>query len=481
VRLAWFSPLPPIRSGIAAYSAEILPLVARHHEIDVFVDAAVPDLSGQLEWAVGQGWSVPRGPRGTGHTLAAATAATSAPLRASSAFDFLPLHRRQPYDLVVYQVGNAAWHDYAWAYLVRFPGLVVLHDGTLHHARARALLGRQRQDDYRAEFRFSHPGADPLLAEHAVMGLPGNHYYRWPMRRLVVETARAVAVHNLHLADAVAQECPGMRVIPLRMGVRTPVAPAAGAGVRRPEWEGIVFAAYGLVTEEKRVPLILGTFASVFAGSARAHLLLVGGTTPAFDPRAEAERLGIAHHVTVTGYVEDDVLDAWIHAADVCLCLRWPTSGESSGPLLRCLAAGKPTAITALSQHLEVPVLDARQGTVYGGPAGAPARTWRDAAALSVDMVDEPQALALAMRRLAADAPLREALARNAAAYASRTHRLDLLAEDYLSAIATASALPPRPVAGLPPHLLDDGGGTARRILADFGVTADVPGPPPAP
>jgi glycosyltransferase involved in cell wall biosynthesis len=457
VRLAWFSPLPPVRSGIAAYSAEVVPLVGRHHAIDVFLDAPVPDVTGQLGWAAHQGWA--------------------GPLRARSAFDFLPLHRRQPYDLVVYQVGNAAWHDYTWPYLVRFPGLVVLHDGTLHHARARALLGRGRRDDYRAEFRFNHPAADPRLAEHAIAGLPGYHYYRWPMRRLVVETARAVAVHNAHLARVIADECPGAEVLPLRKGLRSPVLPAPGTGVRRPEWQGVVFAAYGLVTDEKRIPLILRIFASTFAGSARAHLLLVGGTTSSFDPRAEAERLGIGRRVTVTGYVDDESLDAWIHAADVCLCLRWPTSGESSGPLLRCLAAGKPTVVTALSQHLDLPVIDARQGTVYGGSADAAPATWRDAVAMSVDLVDEPEAVALAMRRLTADGALRESLGRNAAAHAAGHHRLDLLAQDYLRAVESAAGLTPRHVAGLPPHLVDDGGGTARRVLADFGVDADVPGP----
>jgi glycosyltransferase involved in cell wall biosynthesis len=466
-----------VRSGIAAYSAEILPLVGQHHAADVFVDTGVPDRSGQLEWAARQGWGVPRGPRGTGSPFETPGNPPEGGLRAWGAFDFLPLHRARPYDLVVYQLGNAACHDYTWPYLVRFPGLVVLHDGTLHHARARALLGRRRLDDYRAEFRFSHPDADPRLAEHAVAGLPGHHYYRWPMRRMVVETARAVAVHNAHLARAIGSGGDRAAVLTLRKGLRRPERPAPGAGVRRPEWQGVVFAAYGLMTGEKRIPLIVETFASVFAGSDRAHLLLVGGTTAAFDPRAEAGRLGIGARVTVTGYVEDDVLDAWIHAADVCLCLRWPTSGESSGPLLRCLAAGKPTVITALGQHLDVPVIDARQGTVYGGTADAAAATWRDAVAVSVDLVDEPQALALAMRRLAGDAALRESLGRNAASYASRMHRLDLLADDYLAAIATAAARAPRPVPDLPPHLLDDGGGLARAILADFGVEVDVPGP----
>ena len=111
VRVAWFSPLPPARSGIAAYSAEILPLLTSHHRIDAFVDT--PE----------------------GRTGAAGV---------SAAHEFAWRHRLDPYDLIVYQLGNARCHDYMWAYLAHYPGLVVLHDARLHHARARQ-LPRQRR------------------------------------------------------------------------------------------------------------------------------------------------------------------------------------------------------------------------------------------------------------------------------------------------------------------------------------------------
>src|ERR1700690_1329845 len=111
MRLAWFTPLAPVKSGIAQYSRDLLPALASSCEIDVFVD-------GSLD-------RVERPSAGTA---------------LFSAHDFVWKHRRAPYDLVVYQLGNAPCHDYMWPYLIRYPGLVVLHDGQLHHARARALL-----------------------------------------------------------------------------------------------------------------------------------------------------------------------------------------------------------------------------------------------------------------------------------------------------------------------------------------------------
>ena len=41
MRLAWFTPFAPVRSGISAYSAELLPLVSASHEVDVFVEDEV--------------------------------------------------------------------------------------------------------------------------------------------------------------------------------------------------------------------------------------------------------------------------------------------------------------------------------------------------------------------------------------------------------------------------------------------------------
>ena len=127
MRLAWFSPLPPARSGIAAYSADLVPRLAR-------------------------------GPR------------DRLLRRRTTSRDFLWKARRDPYDLVVYQLGNAPCHDYMWGYLAAFPGLVVLHDARLHHARARDLLQQERFDDYRREFWYDHPEAPPRLRRNT----------RWP-------------------------------------------------------------------------------------------------------------------------------------------------------------------------------------------------------------------------------------------------------------------------------------------------------------
>ncbi len=448
-RLAWFSPVPPTRSGISAYSAEILPLLGASSAIDVFVDDRAT----------------------TGRGPSAAT-----PDGAEGIFparEFLPRHHRSAYDLTVYQLGNAPCHDYMWPYLLRYRGLIVLHDLALHHSRARALLEQGRKDDYRAEFRYAQPEANPGLAEAAVAGLPGVLYYFWPLTRVAVTAGRLVAVHGEAMAAALALEHPETPIRAVRMGVRDPDPP------RRPREsrEGLVLACYGLVTPEKRIPQILRAFAAAVPSNAR--LLLVGDSVPHYDVAGDIAGQGLEGRVTLTGFVPDEDLDDWLAQADVCLCLRWPTARETSASWLRCLAAAKPTVITDLLQTVTVPTLDPRTWTLAHVNATASAANVlpdaREAVAVSIDILDEDHSLALALRRLTADADLREQLGRNARAWWDTHHRLAVMTDDYRAAIDEALRRPvPPPPAEWPPHLLADGRALAREITSEFGVALDL-------
>jgi glycosyltransferase involved in cell wall biosynthesis len=422
MRVAWFSPLPPARSGISAYSAELLPLLAADHTIDAFVDR-------------------PGRAAGAAHVF--------------DAHDFIWRHRRDPYDLVVYQLGNAPCHDYMWAYLSKFPGLVVLHDACLHHARARQLLQDGRFDDYRAEFRYDHPDASEAFVEYAVEGLGGVIYYFWSMLRVVMTTARTVAVHNARVAGELQEEFAATRIETMRMGVAgssngSGPARAASLDLRRrlnvPD-DAIVFAAFGKVTAEKRIGAILRSLAALNADGIDAYLMLVGDAD-GYRLAEEVAQLNIGDRVRVTGYVPDEAIGGYLAAADVCLCLRWPTAHETSASWLRCLAAHRPTVISDLAHLVDIPPDVARR----------------------VDLIDEPRELEAAMRELAADPDLRASLAASGHAFWTRHHTLPHMAEDYRRVLREAAARPAPSQAGLPAHVTADHTAHARAIARDFGI-----------
>ena len=432
MRIAWFSPLPPAQTGISAYSRSVLPMLeASGLEIDRFVDRA-----------------------------------SGAPIggRVFDAHDFVWRHRRAPYDLVVYQFGNAPWHDYMWAYVFHYPGLVVLHDARLHHARAAQLLRARRVDDYRQEFAYSHPG-NPAGAEHAIAGLRGSAFYLWPMVSALVDSARMVAVHSDFIAEELREQHPGARVEKIRLGIAERTAsPDARQAIRRQlgiRDAAVVFVAFGLMTAEKRIAQILDALGTLAARDVDAHLLLVGSNSlPVLDDAIAQHHL--AGRVHVTGYVADERVADYLSAADVSLALRWPTAGETSAAWIESLAAAKATIISSLPHTADVPAIDAR--------TWRPTKRSTDPIAVSIDVLEEDAGLLAAMSRLADDVALRGALAAAGHACWKAEHRVDLMAADYRRVIAQAAALPAPAVRGLPSHLTNDYSARATSIARELGV-----------
>ena len=438
-RLAWFSPMPPVRTGVAAYSADAVPALSGEFAIDVFTDQPAPG--------------------------------------ARSAHDFLWEHQQQPYDLTVYQLGNSSFHDYIWPYLFRHPGLTVLHDAHLHHARAAQLLRVKRTADYRAEFTANHPDATPDMAELAIAGFDNYLYYRQPMRKLVVEASRATAVHALPLVEELIAESPDAVVEHIRMAHGEPV-PAGRAREEREQTRRalgvsdgqVLFGVFGALTPEKRLPQVLDAFAEMRRYATGARLLLAGAAASHYDVAADIDRRDLGGFVIRTGYLPDEALTGHLLACDVSVNLRWPTVREMSGPWLRALAVGLPTIVVDLEHMADVPSLDPRTWTVaHGRPAGHPVPA---PVAVAIDILDEAHSLRLAMRRLATDAALRAELGAAAAAHWQREHSLERMVGDYRRAIARAMERPAATAAAAnwPAHLTDRGDRLLNELLGSMGV-----------
>ena len=395
MRLAFVSPLPPAPSGVADYAADLLALVAGRHEIELFhaqdaVDAA-------------------RLPAG----------ATLHP-----AARFRERHRARPFDLAVYQMGNGPSHDFVYDLVSRVPGLLVLHDLVLHHARAAQFLeaeavrawradpasvvARERAkpvlEAWRAELEYSYPaqGARLFATQLGTVGalLP----YAYPLFRIPVEASRLVAVHNRFMVEAIREELPGVEVACAPMPVSRVDVDARAVSALRARLgfaaSDLVVGVFGLLTPEKRPLAVARAVARAAAAHPGLRLLLVGPVPDRDRLEAELERLGVRGRTVLTGRIPLPELAAHIEAADVVAHLRYPTARETSAALLRVLAQGRPTIVSDLEHQADLPA----------------------DAVLRVDVADEEAALGASLARLAGDADLRRELARAAAAFVSRDH-----------------------------------------------------------
>jgi glycosyltransferase involved in cell wall biosynthesis len=448
-RLAFFTPWPPQPSGVATCSADVVPaLAAAGHAIDVFVDEAL----------------VPVVRHGPG-------APEPGQVRVMSAHEFVWHQARGHYDLPIYQLGNSWAHGFLWPYLFRWPGLAVLHDARLHHARADTLMRRKRFADYRAEFRYNHPDVSPDAAELAIAGYDGIYYYHWPMRRTVLDASRLVASHSLGAVKILRRQNPrrALDYIPLGHGVGGVARSDALAFRTRlgiPH-DALVFGVVGTAAAEKRVAPIIRAFAAARQWAPDARLLFAGQVDPLLPLHDLLRSFGVGEVTHLAGRLTDAEFDLAVAACDVGLNLRWPSAREVSGPWVRMLAAGLPTVIIDAVHHLDVMTLDPRTWRCHGPTPDLDPHPEARAIAVGVDILDEDHSLRLAMRRLGSDTPLRARLGAAARAHWESNHSVPAMIAGYEEAIGRALLLDPRPV-HLPAHLRPDVLSHTRDLIGGF-------------
>lgn len=327
--LAIFTPLPPSASGIGQYSAELLPELAKRYQLTIVIadDAPPPE-------------------------------PVSAGVAVCRAAEFA---RRNPtVDARLYHVGNSPEHAYILDRAEREPGICVLHDVTLQHLQVwRALHGgATAAANYRAEMRRRY-GTDGEAAAAALLDNrpPTLPYTAIPLCEQVVERSAATIVHSDYAADAVRRHCPGAAVRVVPHGV--PLLPqgdraTARAALGLPK-ETMIVAALGNLIPEKRLEIALSAFARALYSLPDALFVVAGAGSRHYDPRAFARVHGLEPVTRWLGRVEAARFEALLVAADLCVNLRWPTGGETSGSLLRMLAAGRATLVTDTGSFAEVP------------------------------------------------------------------------------------------------------------------------------
>jgi len=312
------------------------------------------------------GFHSPLPPAPTG--VASYAAALAAKLR-----EFAPvrLNPTSPCTAELYHLGNNQLHRHIYQRALERPGVVVLHDAVLHHF----FLGAFPATDYIEEFVYNYGEWSRELARELWAGrsrsAQAEPYFRYPMLRRIAETARAVVVHNPAAAAMVRAHAPGACVIEIPHLFAPPTLPDAAEVTRLRARLGIrpsatLFGVLGYLRESKRLPSILRAFSRLLRTDPRVRLLVAGQFVSPELERSLAAPLA-APGVIRTGYLPEP--DWWLYASavDVCINLRYPAAGESSGIAIRMMGIGKAVLVTAGAATARFP--EAACVRVEAGPA----------------------------------------------------------------------------------------------------------------
>lgn len=327
--LVVFSPLPPSRSGIAAFTAELLPVLGRALRIVVVV-ASGRDVVGQP----------------------GAEVISEVEYRRSAAL------REVPH---LYQLGNNLDHAHVYRAALRVPGIVVLHDPVLHHLVEALTLGRGDAAGYESVMAANYGPAGRRLARLRRLGLfaPAQRYLL-PLHGQVLDRAKGVIVHSRFAASRLeAPESLPVRVVPLHLSPRIPALDGLSREAARQRLglpEGVpVLLSLGHVTPAKQVDVVLRAL-SLLRRQGLDFLYVIGGEPgPAVDLPPLIREAGLEDCVRVTGWLAEEAFLAHARAADLLLNLRFPVAGESSGPLVQALGMGLPALVYDFGPAAEFP------------------------------------------------------------------------------------------------------------------------------
>ncbi|MCG7392454.1 glycosyltransferase [Microvirga sp. ACRRW] len=330
-RLAYISPMPPEQSGIADYSAELLPELAKHYDIDVIV----------VQDKVSDPWI-------NEHCN----------VRDQDWFE----RHAHAYDRIVYHIGNSIFHFHMLRLLERFPGVVVLHDfyqsGLLAHLEVQNILNGA----WSRELYHSHGFAALLDRFGRKTELATVHEY--PVNLSVLQNAQGIIVHSSYskklaesrYAKGFADEwivIPHLRHLPQELNRK---AMRDALGFKEGDF---LICSFGVLGEAKlNEHLLQAWLNSPLADDENCYLVFVGQECQdesCVRLRKAIQESKARKRIRITGFAPAELYKQYLQAADMAVQLRSLSRGETSGTVLDCMAHGVPTVVNANGSMAELP------------------------------------------------------------------------------------------------------------------------------
>lgn len=385
IKIAYFSPLSPQKSGISIYSENLLEHLTQNAEIDIYID--------------------------DGYAPSNPVIKNNFNCQSYKRF----LEKANHYDAVFYHMGNNTLHKYIYDTLKEHPGITVLHDYVLHPFIQHITALKGDSKSYIEEMEFAYGLEGKQLASKY---LHGNYFpidfMRYPLNERIVQTSKKVLTHS-HYARDLLNKYAHIEVVP--MGC-TPINldNRVIAGYKKElnlEKNSPIIGCFGFMNPNKRIDKILEAIKELAKDFPKIKLVLAGEIDENFRSNIKgfAEKNSICTNVLITDYVSDELYHKYLACVDVVLALRFPTMGETSKTVIDAMAYGKPVIVSNNGSYKELP----------------------DTCCWKVDVSNYEVDLLIAyLKELSLDEHARNQMGINAKEYVSKYHSWRNVAEIYI-------------------------------------------------
>lgn len=328
-KLAYISPLPPERSGISDYSAELLPELARHYDIEVIVAQSY----------VSDRWI-----------------RACLPIRSVDYF----MKNADHFDRVLYHFGNSIFHQHMFGLLNRFPGVVVLHDfylGHVHEWMEQVFPGIWTRELYNSHgYRALWDKSNENYVNEVVFKYPCNFCVLGKALGIIVHSNYSIALADQWYGNPIAKH---FVAIPMLRGSTKKVEIYEARSRLGLHTDDFLVCSFGVLGPIKQNHRLLKAFLnSEMLKDPRCKLIFVGENDGGEYGRELLETISkskLKERIIITGWVDEEIFYNYLSAADLAVQLRTISRGESSAAVFDCMNHALPTIVNSNGSLLELP------------------------------------------------------------------------------------------------------------------------------
>ncbi|HUA20635.1 MAG TPA: methyltransferase domain-containing protein [Bryobacteraceae bacterium] len=266
------------------------------------------------------------------------------------------LFERDKFDHLVYQIGNNSFHAGIYKMALRQPGVVVIHEASVHYLIKSLTVNRGDDSGYLDEvlYEFFGDKVSRLTEKNIPIEVPQPHEFL--MLRRLMENSRACIVHS-HYAERLVR-LKGFQgpigVIPHGVSLREIDTNAYRRKLGLDSSTPLV-GIFGYQRPDKQIWECLLMFKALTDALPGTHLLILGQSHPQIPLEQGIRDLGLAGRVLVRGFQTLEDFDGYLGACDAVLNLRVATFGETSGTMMRAFSLARPVLVSDIGAASELP------------------------------------------------------------------------------------------------------------------------------